>query len=367
MDRPCIILAANTRIIKGITRGIFRAAKKTDSAVMIELARSECNLTNGYTGLYPNTFAELTKQAAEEAGHDIWALHADHIGIKKGTPEDLEETKKLIRAQIDAGFTSFAIDASHLYDFKGASLTEELGPNIEATANIGKFIQTNMDGRDFGLEVEVGEIGRTNHDGMVLTTPEEAVAFISALNDRGVYPQVLAIANGSAHGNIYDASGKAIEQISIDIPRTSAIALALKNGGLGVRIAQHGITGTPRELIYERFPHGAIIKGNVGTFWQNIAHEVLRIYQPALFRQMWDWTVDTYGEEGRKSGIKNDHQLIGKYSKFATKQFFDEIYAIDDETEHALEARAYAEALTFYRAFKCQGTAQLVRDHMDSL
>jgi fructose-bisphosphate aldolase class II len=41
--RKTIIMAANTRITT-VAKGIFKAAKDTDSAVFVELARSECNL-----------------------------------------------------------------------------------------------------------------------------------------------------------------------------------------------------------------------------------------------------------------------------------------------------------------------------------
>ena len=50
---------------------------------------------------------------------------------KKGTPEDIEGTKELVSGQIDAGFTSFAIDASHLFNFQGGDLREELADNID--------------------------------------------------------------------------------------------------------------------------------------------------------------------------------------------------------------------------------------------
>ena len=46
--------------------------------------------------------------------------------IKKGDPKEVEETKQLIDAQIAAGYTSFAIDASHLFNFEGKTVREEL-------------------------------------------------------------------------------------------------------------------------------------------------------------------------------------------------------------------------------------------------
>ena len=50
-------MAANTRITT-VAEGIFKAAKDTDSAVFMELARSECDLKGGYTGLTPKDFSE---------------------------------------------------------------------------------------------------------------------------------------------------------------------------------------------------------------------------------------------------------------------------------------------------------------------
>ena len=127
-----------------------------------------------------------------------------------------------------------------------------------------------MKGKDFGLEVEVGEIGRKDGQGLILTKPEEAVEFIRALHENGIYPQVLAIANGSTHGHTYDENGNVVEQLSIDIPQTRQSHRHSGIINLHVGIAQHGITGTPRDLINLHFPKGDIIKGNVGTFWQDV-------------------------------------------------------------------------------------------------
>ena len=133
-----IILACNPRITKGVAAGIFRAAKELDAAIIMELARSECNQHKGYTGLTPTNLSANLKEANSKIGHDIWVLHADHIQIKKGTPEDIADTKELISEQIDAGYTSFAIDASYLFDFKAESVEDELAPNLKATIEVGK-------------------------------------------------------------------------------------------------------------------------------------------------------------------------------------------------------------------------------------
>ena len=358
--KKTIIMAANTRITT-VAKGIFKAAKDTDSAVFIELARSECDLNGGYTGLTPKDFSEKMNQAAEAAQCDVWALHADHITIKTGSEQEIDGTKQLIDAQIAAGYTSFAIDASHLFNFEGKNLREELDKNILATTDLALYIRNRLKGKDFGLEVEVGEIGRKDDHGMVLTSPDEAVEFIKALQENGVYPQVLAIANGSTHGHVYDEKGNVIEQLSIDIPRTKAVAQALRENNLHIGIAQHGITGTPRDLINQHFPKGDIIKGNVGTFWQDLVFNCFKVYEPVLYKEIVDWTLEKYRP---LNPGKKDSRVFDSNCKFAIKEFYKEIYAIEESTEQAIQAMAYAESLIFFRAFSSYGSASLVRKNM---
>jgi fructose-bisphosphate aldolase, class II len=352
-----IVMAANVRITT-VAEGIFRAARDTDSAVFMELARSESDLSGGYTGLKPQDFSERMKNAAEAVQFDVWALHADHISIKKGDSKEVEGTKELIDAQIKAGYTSFAIDASHLFNFEGKNVREELAENIRVTSELAKYIRSKMNKKEFGLEVEVGEIGRKDGQGLILTRPEEAVEFIQALGENDVFPNVLAIANGSSHGHSYDANGNVVEQLSIDIPQTVAIAKALRDAKLKVGIAQHGITGTPRDLINLHFPKGDIIKGNVGTFWQDVVFSVLKVYEPALYKDIQTWTLDKYRP---LNPGKQDRQVFDGNCKFAIKEFFRDIYAVDHETERAIQAMAYAESLVFFRAFGSYGTASLIR------
>jgi fructose-bisphosphate aldolase, class II len=352
-----IVMAANTRIAT-VAKGIFRAAKDTDSAVFMELARSECDLKGGYTGLTPKDFSEKMREAAKAVEFDIWALHADHITIKTGEPAEIEGTKQLIDAQIAAGYTSFAIDASHLFNFEGKTVRQELDKNISVTVELATYIKTRMQGKDFGLEVEVGEIGRKDGHGMILTKPEEAVEFIKALNEQGVHPQVLAIANGSTHGHVYDEKGNVVEQLSIDITQTKAVAEALRDNKLHVGIAQHGITGTPRDLINQHFPKGDIIKGNVGTFWQDVVFNTLKVYEPALYKNIQEWTLEKYRPA---NPTKKDSQIFDGNCKFAIKEFFKEIYSVEEDTEQAIQAMAYAESLIFFKAFSSYGSASLVR------
>lgn len=358
--KKTIIMAANIRIAT-VAEGIFQAAKDTDSAVFMELARSECDLKGGYTGFTPKTFSERMNKAAKAVEFDIWALHADHISVKTGSPEEIAGTKQLIDAQIEAGYTSFAIDASHLFNFEGKNVREELEKNILATTDLAHHIRNKMKGKEFGLEVEVGEIGRKDGQGLILTKPEEAVEFIKALQENGVFPQVIAIANGSTHGHVYDEAGNVVEQLSIDIPQTKAVAKALRDNNLHVGIAQHGITGTPRDLINQHFPKGDIIKGNVGTFWQDVVFTALKVYEPALYKEIQEWTLGKYRP---LNPGKKDKQVFDGNCKMAIKEFFKQIYSVDEETNKAIRAMAYAESLVFFKAFSAYGSASVVRKAM---
>lgn len=357
-----IIMAANVRMTRGVASGIMKAAKDTDSAVIFEIARSESDLSGGYTGMKPEDYYREITEVAHDVDHDIYAVHADHISIKKGDDEDLKNTKELIEAQVRAGFTSFAIDASHLFDFQGGNLREELADNIRCTTEIAHFISDRTGDRTFGLEVEVGEIGKTDATGRILTSPEEAVEFLTALKENDVQPNLLAIANGSAHGNTLDQNGNVIPQVSVDIPQTRAVARAISEAGLDVRIAQHGITGTPRELINLHFPKGDILKGNVGTHWQNVFYDVVKVYNNDLYERMKEWTVEKYRP---KSPDATDEYIFKKNCKQALKPFHDETHSLGPETEAAMEAMAYSEALLYFRAFSSGGTASIVREHME--
>ncbi len=358
-DKDCIIMAANTRFIPGVAEGLFRAAKDLDAPIIIEIARSESDLKGGYTGYTPKDFAERVIKAASNVGIKKWVLHADHIGVKDGSPETIQGTKDLIKAQIDAGFTSFAIDASHIFNFEGKDEKEELAGNLKATIEIGNYIKDEMAKKkikSYGLEVEVGEVGRKDANGLILTTPKQGATFISELNKAGLKPNLLATANGTIHGNVYDDKGVKIPKVGIDIPRTKEIAKALRDMNSEVRIAQHGITGTPLELIQSQFPRGDVLKGNVATFWQDLVWSTIKIYEPELYKNMYDWTLKTYPGTG-----KSDEEIFGKNCKFAFKQYFKETHSLGKDTLRAIESHCYANALMFFKAFNGIGKAKLVK------
>jgi fructose-bisphosphate aldolase class II len=316
-DDKVIIMACNTRI-KHVIPGIMRAAEDLDAVVCFELAKSEGNLKGGYTGMDPYKFADTIFGYAEAVKvTKPFFIHGDHVTTKSPDPAVVGESRDLIKAELEAGYTSIAIDASF----------NETHDNIKISSELGRMV---LDA-GAGLEAEVGEIKSTKEGGEI-TTVEEAVEFIDGMEKTGIHADLLAINNGSKHGNY-----KPGEEVHIELKRTGDIYNAIKKWG--VCIAQHGITGTPLDLVGQFADYG-IRKGNVGTNWQNIAHDGL----PAdLMNNMREWA-------------KKENKDI----KFATKQFLSDINAISKEHVKKIEDMAYKSAAEFITAFRAKGTASLV-------
>lgn len=316
-----IIMACNTRI-KHVIPGIMRAAQELDAIVCFELAKSESNLKGGYTGMTPAQYADVVFGYADAVKlSKPFFIHGDHVTTKSPDPAVVGESRDLIKAQLEAGYTSVAIDASF----------NETADNIKVSADLGRLV---LDA-GAGLEAEVGEIKSTKEGGEI-TTVEEAVEFIDGMEKAGVHADLLAINNGSKHGNY-----KPGEEVHIDLSRTGDIYAAIKKWG--VCIAQHGITGTPLNMVGQ-FADFGIRKGNVGTNWQNIAHDGL----PAdLMKTMKEWA-----------------QKENKDIKFATKQFLSDINAISASSAKKIEELSYASAVEFITAFRAKGSASLAAQRL---
>jgi fructose-bisphosphate aldolase class II len=312
-----IVMACNTRI-KHVIPGIMRAAAELDAIVAYELAKSEGSLKGGYTGMTPEIFFDTVIGYAEEMSFTTpFFLHGDHVTTKSPDPDVVGDSRALIEAELAAGYTSIAIDASF----------NETPDNIKISTELGRIVRE----AGAGLETEVGEILGTGVDARI-TSVEDAVEFIEGMHANGIVPDLLAINNGSKHGNY-----KPGEEVHIDLQRTQEIYNAIQKWN--VAIAQHGITGTPVHLLGQFADHG-IRKGNVGTLWQNIAHEGL---PPDLMQSMRDWA------EKEKVDIKK-----------ATVTFKKEIDSIPEENRIRIANMAYENAKEFITNFRAKGTASKV-------
>ena len=89
-----------------------------------------------------------------------------------------------------------------------------------------------------------------------------------------------------------------------------------------------------------------------------MAFGILKIYEPALYKNIQDWTLEKYRPTNPG---KKDRQIFDGNCKMAIKEFFKEIYAVDEETNKAMQAMAYAESLVFFKAFGAYGTASVIR------
>jgi len=318
-DKKVIIMACNIRIRNAVP-GIMRAAEELDAIVAFEIAKSEGGKNGGYTGQPPKVFFDSIVDFAERTKFSKpFFIHGDHITVKNTSEDEVEYARELIAMEIEAGYTSFAIDASH----------NLIPDNVKITSDLAKSILEKR----YGLEVEVGEI-KAIQDGGSITSVLEATTFIDGLEKNGVHPDLLAINNGSKHGNYLEG-----EKVSINLDRTNEIYNAIKDKG--ICIAQHGITGTPLSVV-GKFADYGIRKGNVGTEWQNVAHRHL---PEDLMADMKKWT-----EENKKD------------LKFATKPFKEKIDNIPAANMKATEEDAYRTAKEFITAFRANGTAGMVTE-----
>ena len=182
-----------------VIRGALKAAQRANSALIIEIARSEGG-ASAYCAVNYWNMARIVDAACNELGITIpVALHADHYGIK--SKDDIPDAKIEIPTMFEAGITSIAIDASHLPDDQNLLTNLELKPFIPDWS---------------GLETEIGEIkGKLG-----LSTKDEALFLIQGLNAHGIFPNWIALNNGTVHG--IEASGQGIQ---VDLTQTIHEAL----------------------------------------------------------------------------------------------------------------------------------------------
>ena len=223
-----------------VIRGALAAAQRANAAIIIEIAKSEGG-QSAYCAVNFWNIATQVDAVCNELGITVpVAIHADHYGIKGS--KDVESAKTEIPSMFDAGVTSIAIDASHLTDADNLLANLTLNPYIPKWA---------------GYETEVGEI--KGKEG--LSTVEEALFLIKGLNAHDIFPDWIALNNGTTHG--IEASDKGIQ-----VPLTRQIHEAL--APYKVSGAQHGTSGNNSERLRQIAEETATTKANVATALQMI-------------------------------------------------------------------------------------------------
>jgi fructose/tagatose bisphosphate aldolase len=244
-----ISIAANGRSLF-VIQGALKAAQRANSAIIIEIAKSEGG-TNAYCAVNYWNIARLVDDLCNQFAITVpVAIHADHYGIKG--PKDIETAKTEIPSMFDAGMTSIAIDASHLPDKENLEASIALNPYVPKWA---------------GYETEVGEI-KGKHG---LSTVEEALFLIQGLNAHDIFPDWIALNNGTTHGIEAGAEG-----IQVDL--TAKIHDALKP--YHISGAQHGTSGNSSDRLRKIADTTRTTKANVATALQMVS---------------WGLTVNDYG------------------------------------------------------------------------
>jgi fructose-bisphosphate aldolase class II len=235
-----IAMAANGRN-NFVVRGALQAAQRANAAIIIEIARSEGG-ANAYCAVNYWNIARQVDAICNELGITVpVAIHADHYGIKKD--QDVDAAKIEIPTLFEAGMTSIAIDASHLPDDQNLLANLRLNPFVPKWA---------------GLETEVGEI--KGKEG--LSTVEEALFLIQGLNAHNIFPDWIALNNGTTHG--IEASGQGI-QVDLTAEIHQALAKYQISG------AQHGTSGNSSDRLIEIATKTRTTKANVATALQMIS------------------------------------------------------------------------------------------------
>jgi fructose/tagatose bisphosphate aldolase len=230
-------IAANGRNY-WVIRGALKAAQRANAAIIVEIAKSE----GGAKAYCPTNLWNIAMQVdtvCNELGITVpVAVHADHYGIQSA--KDLETAKVEIPSMFEAGITSIAIDASHLPD------DENLLANITLAPYLPKWA---------GYETEVGEI--KGKEG--LSTVAEAVYLIQGLNAHSIFPDWIALNNGTTHGIEASETG-----IQVDLTKDIHNALAKYN----MSGAQHGTSGNDSKRLARIANETRTTKANVATALQ---------------------------------------------------------------------------------------------------
>jgi len=224
-----------------VIRGALMAAQRANSALIIEIARSEGG-ANAYCATNFWNLARQVDAVCNELNITVpVAIHADHYGIKAET--DLPFAHIEIPSLFDAGITSIAVDASHMPDDQ----------NLLASIDLASYIPTWA-----GYETEVGEIkGKFG-----LSSVSEALFVVQGLNAHNIFPDWIALNNGTTHG--IEASDQGIQ-----VELTAEIHNALSP--YSISGAQHGTSGNSSERLRAIAAETRTTKANVATALQMVS------------------------------------------------------------------------------------------------
>jgi fructose-bisphosphate aldolase class II len=241
----------------------------------------------------------------------------------------------------DAGITSIAVDASHMPD------AENLLANIELNDCIPKWA---------GYETEVGEIKGDQG----LSTVDDASFLIKGLNARGIFPDWIALNNGSSHG--IEVSGQGIQ-----VELTAKIHKAIEQ--YGVSGAQHGTSGNNSDKLRAIAAGTHTTKANVATALQMASWGVevndygnaiqdqsgnfIKVPGQGMSEEMWQRMTKYAAEKGWKGGNYKNLNLPFENLLLAQER------VIRERMSKRVEEFVY-NILT--KVFNAEGTASLAKE-----
>lgn len=202
----------------GMAQAVIAAAEESGRPAVIGVATRHWHLIDALR-LAPSLLA-LAKAAAVPI-----ALHLDHAG-----PGELD----IIRAALDAGFTSIMIDASKLSFEDNGSVTLEV---CRLAADYGASVEAEL-GAISGEEGVAGLVD-PDFDESMFTDPGKAEEFVERCP-----VDALAVSIGTAHG-LYRAQPKLQFELISELARRIPVPLAM-----------HGATGVSHEAIAESVRRG---------------------------------------------------------------------------------------------------------------
>ncbi|WP_456473418.1 class II fructose-bisphosphate aldolase [Desulfolithobacter sp.] len=322
-----------------IIRGVLRAAQRARAAIIIEIARSEGG-ANAYCAVNYWNIARQVDAVCNELGITVpVAIHADHYGIK--SPDDLPYARQEIPSLFDAGITSIAIDASHMPD----------DDNLLASIDLARLVPSWA-----GHETEVGEIkGKYG-----LSSVDEALFLVQGLNAHDIFPDWIALNNGTTHG--LEASDAGIQ-----VELTAEIHEAL--AGYGISGAQHGTSGNNSERLRDIASRTRTTKANVATALQMISWGVMvndygnailddngrfiKIKGEGVSEELWQKMVAYADSQGWKGGNYKklnaifENRILGQPSSIRERMarrvedfvytMLVEVFNADDTARYAVE------------------------------
>ena len=261
-----------------IIRGALQAAQKARAAIIIEIARSEGG-ANAYCPVNYWNIARQVDALCNALGITVpVAIHADHYGIKKEA--DVPVAAIEIPTLFEAGITSIAIDASHMPD----------ADNLIASMHLARYVPSWA-----GFETEVGEIkGKQG-----LSTREEALFIIKGLNAHDIFPDWIALNNGTTHG--IEASAQGI-QVELTVEIHKALAAYAVSG------AQHGTSGNNSDRLRAIASETYSTKANVATALQMVS---------------WGLEVNDYGN----ASLDSDGEFIKVPGEGVTEELWQAMRA----------------------------------------